>query len=78
LACFEIGSPTPYLKGDSYGQSKEACRDTQKSLETWEGKRQACAQEGGKARNHEKAATEDRSKNGTKKSAKTSKTRSST
>jgi hypothetical protein len=69
--CFEIGSPAKYLTGDSYGQSKEACRDTQESLETREGKRQTCAQEGGKARNHEKAATEDHSKNDTKKSAKT-------
>ena len=39
-----------------------------KSLETPEGKHQACAQEDSKARDAEKAATKDRSKNGTKKS----------
>jgi hypothetical protein len=51
--------------------AKEACCDAQESLETWEGQRQACAQKGSKARNTKKAATEDRGKNGTKKSAKT-------
>jgi hypothetical protein len=50
--------------GDSYGQCKEACCEAQESLEKWEGKGRACAQEGSKAR---EAATEDRGKNGTKK-----------
>jgi len=54
--------------GNSYGQSKEACCDAQKSLKTWEAKRQAFAQKGGKARNAEKAAPEDLSKKGTKES----------
>jgi len=60
-----------YFIGDDHGQSKKAYSDAQESLKTWEGTRQTCAQEGGKARNAEKAATEDRSKNGTKESAKT-------
>jgi hypothetical protein len=76
LDCFEIGSPAAYFTGDSHGQSKEACCDAQESLETREGKRQACAQEGSKARGAQKAATEDLGKNGIKKSAKkTTKTR---
>jgi hypothetical protein len=59
-----------YFTGDSHGQSKEAYCE-QESLETWEGTRQAYAHEGSKARDAEKATTEDRGKNGTKKSAKT-------
>jgi hypothetical protein len=58
------------FKGDSHGQSKEASCDAQESLETWKGKWQACAQEGIRS-DAKKAATEDREKNGTKKSAKT-------
>src|SRR5208283_3487229 len=89
---YEIGLPAAYFTGDSHGQGKEACCDAQETLETRQGKRQACAQEGGKAheaetlkvrgsacgrwcsetRGQEKAATEDRGKKGTKKSAKTS------
>ena len=41
------------------------------SLKTWEAKRSAFAQESGKARDTEQAATEDRSENGTEKAAKT-------
>jgi hypothetical protein len=68
LECSKIGSPAAYLTGDRHGQSKEAYCDAQESLETPEGKHQACAQEDSKARDAEKAATKDRSKNGTKKS----------
>jgi len=60
-----------HFTGDDNGQSKEAYSDAQESLETWEGKRQTRAQEGSKARNAEKAATEDHGKNGTKESAQT-------
>ena len=41
--------------GNSRGQSKEACYDTQESLEAREGKRQVFAQEGSKAWDAEKA-----------------------
>ena len=60
-----------YFTGNGHGQSKEACCDTQESLEAREGKRQVFAQEGSKARNAEKAATEDFSKKSTKESGKT-------
>ena len=50
---------------------KKRVATRKKALETWEGKRQAYAQEGGKARAAKKATTEDPGKNGTKKSAKT-------
>ena len=60
-----------YFTGNSHGQSNEACCDSKKSLETREGKCQAFAQEGGKARYAEKATTEDLSKKGTTESAKT-------
>src|SRR5208283_1777401 len=46
---YEIGLPAAYFTGDSHGQGKEACCDAQEKLETRQGKRQACAQEGGKA-----------------------------
>jgi len=72
LGCFEIGSPAAYFTGDGHGQSKEAYCGAQENLETWEGKRQACAQEGSKARDAEKEATEDPGKKGIKESAKTS------
>lgn len=69
LNYFEVGSLAAYFTANTHGQSKEAYCDTQ-SLETWEGKRQAFAQEGGKARNAEKKATEDHSKNSAKESTK--------
>jgi hypothetical protein len=68
---FEIGSLGAYFTGDSHGQSKEASCDAQENLETWKGKRQACAQEDVKASDAEKAAIEDRDKNGTEKTVKT-------
>src|ERR1019366_2703763 len=72
-----IASTATYLTGDSHGQSKEARCGAQEELETRQGKRQACAQEGkvqGPARGHEhdetrgqeKAAAEDSGKKCTK------------
>ena len=45
--------PAAYFTGDSHGQGKEACCDAQEKLETRQGKRQACAQEGRKAHDAE-------------------------
>jgi hypothetical protein len=42
--------PPAYFTGDSHGQSKEARCCAQEEPETRQGKRQAGAQEGGKAR----------------------------
>ena len=47
--------PAAYFTGDNHGQSKEARCDAQEKLETWPGQRQACAQEGHKAHDAEKA-----------------------
>src|SRR5215831_13171640 len=46
--------PPACLKGDRHGQSKEARCGAQEELETRQGKRQARAQDGGKARDAEK------------------------
>jgi hypothetical protein len=46
--------PAAYFTGDNHGQSKEARCDAQEKLETWQGQRQACAQEGHKAHDAEK------------------------
>ena len=46
--------PAAYFTGDSHGQGKEACCDAQEKLETRQGKRQACAQEGRKAHDAER------------------------
>src|SRR5260370_41813863 len=43
-----------YFTGESHGQSKEARCGAQEELEARQGKRQACAQEGDKARDVEK------------------------
>src|ERR1019366_9880029 len=48
-----IASTATYLTGDTHGQSKEARCGAQEELETRQGKHQACAQEGGKARDAE-------------------------
>ncbi len=46
--------PAAYFTGGSLGQGKEACCDAQEKLETRRGKRQACAQDGGKAHDAER------------------------
>jgi len=52
LACSEIGLPAAYFTGDSHGQGKESCCDAQEK-QTWQGKGQACTQDGGKAHDSE-------------------------
>ena len=49
-----------YFTGGSHGQSKEACCDAQEKLETWQAQRRACAQEGRKGHDAEKAKSKVR------------------
>src|SRR5258707_5122714 len=55
MARVQMTVPAACLKGDSHGQSKEARCGAQEELETRQGKRQACAQDGCKARDTEKS-----------------------
>ena len=53
MARVQMTVPAACFKGDSHGQSKKARCGAQEELETLQGKRQACAQEGGKGRDAE-------------------------
>src|SRR5258707_4706444 len=59
MARVEMPVPAACLKGDSHSQSKKARRGAQEEFETRQGKRQACAQDGGKARDAEKSEVQD-------------------
>src|SRR5258708_20165044 len=59
MARVQMTVPAACLKGDSHGQSKKAHRGAQEELETRQGKRQACAQDGGKARDAEKSEVQN-------------------
>jgi hypothetical protein len=59
MARVEMTVPAACLKGDSHGQSKKARRGAQEEFETRQTKRQACSQDGGKARDAEKSEVQN-------------------
>src|SRR5260370_41419746 len=59
MARVEMPVPAACLKGDSHGQSKKARRGAQEEFETRQSKRQACSQDGGKARDAEKSEVQN-------------------